>query len=57
MGPLAKSLSFLICKILMTVPILQVLFLDGKMGDGNVGGILENSRHKHWESRNAYGMI
>jgi len=52
MGPLASSLSFLIYKLLIIVPIPQVLFLNGKMG-----GMLENNRHKNWESRNAYGII
>jgi len=52
-GPYANSISFLSYKILITVPISQDLFLVGRIGDGKMGGILENSRQKNREGRNA----
>ena len=41
----------------MIVPASQDLFLVGKIGDGKMGGILETSRHKNLEGRNASRII
>ena len=57
MGPYANDISFLNYKILMIVPASQDLFLVGKIGDGKMGGILETSRHKNLEGRNASRII